>query len=504
MKIFQSSQVREIDSYTIKNEPISSIYLMERASKNFANWFCKKFDRSKEIIIFSGPGNNGGDGLAIARILHERNFKIQVYLLQFGSGLSLDCEQNLKRFKTFENTKLEIISEQDSLPDISDEVFIIDAIFGSGLSRPVSGFPKKIIQTINQAEAEVISIDIPSGLFGEDNASNDCDAIVKANNTISFEFPFQSFFFSENNEYVGKWKVISIWIHPGIVDSTSCRHILVSENDAKQLYKQRDEFSHKGSNGHALMIAGSYGMMGAAVLAVKSCLRGGAGLVTAHLPRFGYEIMQTSVPEALISIDHSDILFTKALNLDKYNAIGIGPGINLKSNTTKAVLKLILDSKVPMILDADAINILAENKEALKNLAPNTILSPHPGEFDRLAGKSNNGYERHLKQIELSEKYRIIIILKGKYTIISIPDGQSFINSTGNSGLATGGSGDVLTGLITALLAQNYTPSDASVLGVYLHGLAADLGLKDQSVESLLPSDVIENLGGAFKRICFD
>ena len=499
MKLFKSAQVREIDSYTIKNEPISSIDLMERASINFANWFCKKFDSAKKVVVFSGPGNNGGDGLAVARILSGRNFNVQVYLLDFGRGLSEDCQLNLNRLKLLKDVRLDILSESDSVPEISGEARIIDAIFGSGLSRPVKAFPKKIIQYINSQESTVISVDIPSGLFGEDNSTNDLESIVKADYTLSFEFPFLAFFFSDNNSVVGKWDTVSIGIHKDIVNATPSKYLYVEESFIKSLFRRRDEFSHKGSYGHALMIAASYGMMGAAVLATKACLRTGVGLVTAHLPRLGYEIMQTSVPEALISIDPSDKIFSDIASLEKYNAIGIGPGLTTNSITAKATLKLISDSKLPMILDADALNILSENKDSLTALAYDTIISPHPGEFDRLAGKSYSGYERHLKQVEMSMKYGLIIILKGKYTIISLPTGESFINPTGNSGLATGGSGDVLTGIITSLLAQNYTPTEASIFGVYLHGFAADLALDHQSQESLLPSDVIDNLGRAFK-----
>lgn len=501
MKIFNSDQVREIDAYTIEHEPISSIDLMERASMSFSKWFCKKFDISKEVIVFAGSGNNGGDGLAIARILRSRNFPVTVYLMNFNGVLSPDCETNAQRLKSGESGNYSELTESGSMPKLKKEYRIIDAIFGSGLSRPVIGFHVEIIKSINKSEAEVISVDIPSGLFGQDNCKNNLEAIIKADYTITFEFPFLSFFFKENKSFVGNWITTPIGIHEGIVKNTEADHLLVRRDFAESLLKKRDSFSHKGNYGHALIVAGSYGMMGAAVLAVKACLRGGVGLVTSHLPRFGYNIMQSSIPEALISIDQSDIIFTEVEQFEKYNSIGIGPGLNTKSNTSKGVLRLISNSRLPMIIDADAINILSDNKQVLKNLPFQTILSPHPGEFDRLAGKSTSEYERHQKQVKLSEKYGIIIILKGRYTIISMHDGNSYINSSGNSGLATGGSGDVLTGLITALLAQNYNPSDAAILGVYLHGLAADLALENQSEESLLPSDVIENLGKAFKYI---
>lgn len=490
-----------MDAYTIEHEPISSIDLMERASNSFADWFSEKFDTAKEVIVFAGPGNNGGDGLAISRILARRKYRVTVYLLNLKNKLSTDCEKNFQRLKSVNGIRLSVLDGTDPSPNLPKESVIIDALFGSGLTRAITGFEAKIIKTINSAGALVVAVDIPSGLFGENNKGNNREAIIKADFTISFEFPFLSFFFKENDPFVGKWLCVAIGIHPDAIEETKADHFLVEKAFVAKLLKNRSKFSHKGSFGHSLIVAGSYGMMGAAILAVRACLRGGSGLVTAHIPRFGYDIMQTSVPEALISIDQSDIIFTEVELLNKFNAIGIGPGLNTKSNTSKGVLKICREFRKALIIDADAINILAENKDVLQELQANTILSPHPGEFDRLAGESETEFERHLKQIDFSVKYGVIIILKGRYTMISLPDGSTFINTTGNSGLATGGSGDVLTGLITALLAQNYLPHEAAILGVYLHGLAADISLSDQSEESLIPGDVIENLGKAFKFI---
>jgi len=498
MKIFSTKQIKEIDAYTIEHEPISSIDLMERASLSFTDCFCEKFDNSKEVLLFAGPGNNGGDGLAIARILARMEYRVSVYLLNLKGTLSSDCLKNLHRLKSVKEIDLKVLNESSPIPLIPDKTVIIDAIFGSGLSRPVSGYIGKLIQLINSSKAEVVSVDIPSGLFGENNLDNNVETIIQADHTITFEIPFLSFFFRENSSFIGNWHVVSIGIHPDTKEAFPSDHIVISKELCASLLKMRDSFSHKGSLGHSLIIAGSYGMMGAATLAVKACLRGGSGLVTAHLPRLGYNIMQIAVPEALISIDQSDIIFTHVDLEEKFNAIGMGPGLNTKSNTSKAVLKIIQDSKVPMLIDADALNILANNKDYLKELATDTILSPHPGEFDRLFGKSHNEFERHQKQIENSKKYGVVIILKGRYTMITLSNGSTYINSTGNSGLATGGSGDVLTGLITSLLAQNYKAHEAAILGIYLHGLAADIALKDESVESLLPSDVIKNLGKAF------
>lgn len=498
MKVFKTSQVREIDQYTIDHEPIFSIDLMERAAMKFANWFALKFDRSIPVYLFAGPGNNGGDGLAVARILSKRGFLVKVFLLNLSRDLSKDCNVNYQRLQEIPGVSIKLISQEKDIPVIKEGIRIIDAIFGSGLTRPLVGLPSRLVKEINNSGCEVVSIDIPSGLFGEDNTANDPDSIIKADFTLSFEFPFLSFFFPENEVYTGKWKSVSIGLHPDAIHSIPSDYQTISREFAGSLLKEKSRFSHKGSNGHALIVSGCYGMMGAAILACKACIRSGAGLVTSHIPRFGYSIMQTSVPESLISLDESDILFSGVKMDEKYTAIGLGPGLNCRSNTEKGVVRLIKEADVPLLLDADAINILSGNPEYQALLAEKSILTPHPGEFDRLAGKSLSGYERHQKQLALSKKHGWIIVLKGSNTIISFPDGKSFINTSGNPGLATGGSGDVLSGMITGLLAQGYSPSEAAILGVYLHGLAADLALEKQSYESLIPSDVIDYIGRSF------
>ena len=498
MKVFNTSQVNAIDHFTIQKEPIESIDLMERASMSFVKWFMRKFDSSRTVMVFSGPGNNGGDGLAIARLLGERFFKVEVCLLKFGSGFSKDCQENLERLgKT--NIPLTIIENSSGLPEITKQTIVVDAIFGSGLSRKVEGFPASVIRAINSSGASIVSVDIPSGLFGEDNRGNDMEAVVRAGYTITFEFPFLSFFFSENEAFIGEWKAVTIGLHPQVIRETPASHEIITRAHIKSFLKTRSSFSHKGSFGHALLIAGCDGMMGAAVLATRACLRTGAGLVTAHVPRKTYPIIQMAAPEALLSIDESDILFTGVPDLSRYTAVAAGPGLNCRTNTGKGLEKLLKEVHVPLVLDADALNILAARPGLMDLLPENTILTPHPKEFDRLFGVSENAFERHQKQVEVSEKRKLIIVLKGAFTMISIPGGITHINTTGNPGMATGGSGDVLTGMILALLAQGYNQEESACLGVYLHGLAADLAMGDQSQESLIPGDIIDRIGKAFK-----
>jgi hydroxyethylthiazole kinase-like uncharacterized protein yjeF len=347
----------------------------------------------------------------------------------------------------------------------------------------------------------VIAIDIPSGLFGEDNRENDYDHVIRADYTLTFQFPFLSFFFDRNEPFVGKWRVHDIKLHPEAIEKTETDYQTIEKEQVARLLPSRNTFAHKGTFGHALVISGCYGMMGAALLAGESCLRAGTGLVTLHVPRFGYSIIQTGFPEALVSLDQSDILFSEPPELSPYSAIGIGPGIGCKQNTGKGLMMVLERAEVPLLIDADGLNLLSAHPEWLDLLPEGTILTPHPKEFDRLAGKSKDSYERHLKQREFAAKHKVIVVLKGAYTGIAAPDGQYWFNTTGNPGMATGGSGDVLTGLITGLLAQDVRPLDAAIMGVYLHGRAGDLAADELGQEALIAGDMVRKLGAAFKEL---
>ena len=311
MKIFKSRQVSEIDTYTIENEPIASIDLMERAANAFVSWFTRNIDNSGKVYIFSGPGNNGGDGMAVARILYERNYKVKAYLLRFTKKLSDDCNKNIERLKKSGEDLYFELDEDSALPEPGKNDVIIDAIFGSGLSRPVEGFPATVIHHMNRSKVPVVAIDIPSGLFGEDNRDNNPENIVLANYTVTFEFPFLSFFFADNARYTGEWIPVPIGLHPRAIEEKQTPYTALDMDVVKPLVKDRAKYSHKGTYGHAMIIAGSYGMMGASILTTHACLKTGAGLVTAHVPRLGYSIIQTALPEALVSIDQSDIQFTE-------------------------------------------------------------------------------------------------------------------------------------------------------------------------------------------------
>lgn len=504
MKLFTTKQIAELDEFTIENEPISDIDLMERAALQITHWVIKRFSNEQRIVFFAGPGNNGGDALAIARQLADFDYQCEVYFVDLGKELQGSPKINWLRLVEQQKVKLSRMINENDFPKIEITDLIIDGLFGSGLSRALEGFPAAVVQKINQLNNTVISIDIPSGLMGEDNSKNRLDSIVRANFTLTFQFPKISFLFVENEIYTGKWEVLPIRLHPDGIESILSEFQYIEQNDVQKNFLPRTKFSHKGTFGHALLIAGSYGKMGAAVLASKACLRSGAGLLTTHIPRLGYNVLQTAVPEAMVSIDQHDSMFTEFPDLNTFSAVAIGPGMNKKQNSKKALCELLDKVSIPLVIDADGLNILAENKDWLQKLPENTILTPHPGEFARLVGESENSYCRLQKQLEFSKKYNVILVVKGAFTCITTPSGKVFFNSSGNPGMATAGSGDVLTGVILGLLAQGIKPHNAAVLGVFIHGLAGDKAADKYSETSLIAGDIIQNLGKAFLKINSD
>ncbi len=500
MKIFPANKVQEIDAYTIEHEPIKSIDLMERAALKLTEWFVKRIKTDRKIIIIAGPGNNGGDALAMARMLIERRYTPKVYFISSSGKLSADCRTNLDRLHQTGIGTVYQISSPDDFPEAGPGDVVVDGVFGSGLSRVVEGLYKSLLTHINQSEASIISIDIPSGLFGEDNSTNNADSIIHASYTLTFQFPFLSFMFADNVCYVGEWHVLDIGLHPGIIENTASKYTLLERQEIAGMFRERKKFDHKGNYGHALCIAGSFGMMGAAVLSGKAAIRSGAGLVTLHVPVSGYEIVQIAVPEVIVSVDKDDDCFSTLPDFGKFTAIAIGPGLGKEKKSAKALNQLMKEVKVPLVIDADALNLLSEDDEEL-SLPEHTILTPHPGEFDRLFGNSNSAWERHEKQLFYAKELNVIIVLKGANSGIAFPDGSYFFNATGNPGMATGGSGDVLTGILVSLLAKGMTPENAALAGVFLHGMAGDMAAEEMGEESLIARDISRNLGNAFKKI---
>jgi ADP-dependent NAD(P)H-hydrate dehydratase / NAD(P)H-hydrate epimerase len=501
LKILPVEKIREADAYTIANEPIASIDLMERAARQCYKWIHSKNPKEKKINIFCGTGNNGGDGLVIGRLLARKGYHCEIIIVRFLEKCSEDFQINHRRREEIPEFRIHDIRDGDEFPEINPGDLIIDAIFGSGLSKPVNKFPASLIDHINNSGAVVITVDIPSGMFADDLPDIKSGAIIRADYTLTFQFPKLSFFFAESEQFVGEWHVLPIGLHPDFIAAAETHYSLLEPDDIAGILKARKRFSHKGTFGHALLIAGSYGKMGAAVLASKACMQAGAGLLTTHVPRQGYDIIQTAFPEAMISIDEGEEYFSGLRDIGPYNAIAIGPGIGMEKQTQNGLKLLIQNAANPLILDADALNILGENKTWLSFLPLGSILTPHPKEFERIASKASDSLERIEIQKEFSKKYSVYVILKGAFSSISTPDGKVFFNPTGNPGMATGGSGDVLTGILSGLLAQGYTPLSTCLMGTFIHGLAGDIAAKKKGFESLIASDIIENLGKAFKKL---
>ncbi|ALO16158.1 Nicotinamide nucleotide repair protein [Salinivirga cyanobacteriivorans] len=499
MKIFKSPQIREIDKTTIEQEPVLSINLMERAAWQLHKFIEEKFSKDKPITIFAGPGNNGGDAVALARLLTDNNYNANLWLLKIGKDRSADCQANIKRLEGYSNIQTHELSDNDKFPEIPANHLIVEGIFGSGLTRPAEGWPAEVIEFINTLPNPVMSIDIPSGLFSEDNRQNN-GAIIKADYTVSFEFPKLAFVLSENELYVGEWQALSIGLLPKTINDTSTKYYYTTENDLP-LLKNRTKFAHKGHFGHALLVAGSFGKTGAAVLAAKACIRSGSGLLSIHIPQFSYSIMQSCVPEAMLVIDETEQIYCQKDHLEPFTVVGAGPGIGQKKSMREALHTLITNTDAPMVLDADALNIISQNHELMDLLPKGSILTPHPKEFDRLTKKHEFHYERIETAREMAEKQKLIVVLKGANTAVIDVNGDVHFNSTGNPAMAKGGSGDVLTGIILGLLSSGYDPIDAARLGVFVHGRAADLALQKESEESLIATDIINHLGLAYKSI---
>lgn len=501
MKLLNTQQIREWDEYTINNEPILGIDLMERAAQRLFAWIRERYSREESFLLFAGPGNNGGDALAFARILYNAGYvKVRVVMLKIGSKLSDECFTNLNRLETLQKVEIIYCNMGDCLPAINDDDIVVDGIFGSGITRPITGYWANIVDHINQNSCETISIDFPSGLYGEDNSDNE-GAKIEAQITLTFQFPNLAFFFADNLAFFGKWFVLDIGLHSGFMNEIDVHYFLTEKQDVSPLIKQRKTFGHKGTYGHGFLIAGSYQKTGAAVLAARACLRSGIGLLTVHVPESGREIMQTTVPEAMVCIDETEMLYCEDNALSRFAALGIGPGIGKKQSMKNALKRLLENSDKPMVLDADALNILSENKDWLDLLPENAILTPHLKEFDRLTKDHSSSYERYKTQLEFSKKYKVIVVLKGGYSCITDIHGNTFFNSTGNPGMATAGSGDVLTGIILSLLAQGYNQLDAAKIGVFIHGYAGDLAVDKIGFESLIASDIIDYLGQAFVKV---
>jgi NAD(P)H-hydrate epimerase len=491
MKILSAQQIHNWDAFTIANEPIHSVDLMERAAQACTDYISHESLFDRPFKIFCGKGNNGGDGLAIARQLLHQHYNVSVYIIEFGAVGTEDFQINLQRLHELD-VNIRFIQSKEFFPEINEDDIVIDALYGSGLNRPLKDLSAALVNHINQSNAFVIAIDVPSGMFIDKSSTG--NPVIKAGVTLTFQCYKLCFLVAENADYTGDVKILDIGLLSAFPETVESVYQLTTEEIIQNIYKPRKPFSHKGSYGHALIIAGNIGKTGAALMATHACLRTGAGLTTVNVPEKFLNAVHGYLPEAMCSLREDE------LDLERITSLGIGPGIGTEKDAQNLVWNVLRQFKELMVIDADALNIISQNQEWLKQLPANTILTPHPKEFERLFGKAENDFERMRMALEQSSKYNCIIVLKGRYTLIA-GKGKGWFNTTGNAGLAKGGSGDILTGIITALLAQKYEPINAALFGVYLHGLAADITLEKQSEESMLASDVIENLGIAFNNL---
>jgi NAD(P)H-hydrate epimerase len=492
LKILDTGQIRALDASTIAREPIPSIELMERACRALVRWLTFRYDTSERIGVVCGTGNNGGDGLGIARLLAKQGYTVSVWVVRGGKE-SPEFSGNLDRLKG-------VLTARDfasGTTSFSDCDILIDAVFGSGLTRPAEGIFSEAIRAINHSDALRVAVDIPSGLFADQHTTGD---VVHADLTLTFQLPKLAFLLPENQKFVGEWRRVDIGLDKSFLREAEAWRFYMTRKSARKLLRPRTKFSHKGDFGHALLIAGSLGKMGAAVLAARGALRSGVGLLTVHVPATGNVILQSSMPEAMLSLDPAQEMFTKAPSLDRYRAVGIGPGLGLSEQTAVA-LGEVLEAGKPMVIDADALNLLSEHRELLHVIPAGSILTPHPREFERLAGKWDNDFDRLAKQLALSRQLKSIVLVKGAHTAIATPEGQVFFNCTGNPGMATGGTGDVLTGILTGLLGQGYPARDAALLGVYLHGLAGDLAARNKGEIGMVAGDLVEYLPEAYNTL---
>ncbi len=501
IKLFTTGQIAGIDRYTIEHEPISDIDLMERAAWEMRLALYPEIAPREPLVFFAGPGNNGGDALALARLFAGQSHPCTVYLLDTGKSLSGSAAVNLVRLNEQGSVVVKRLMQEGDFPHLDPGTLVIDGLFGSGLTRPLTGLAAALVRHINRAGGRVYAIDIPSGLMGEDNRDNDPEHVLRASVTLTLQFPKLSLLFPENEQFVGDVRVVDIGLHPEGIAQTSSPYGLLSAEDIRKMIPVRPRFAHKGTFGHALLVAGSRGKSGAAVLAAQACLRSGAGLVTAHVPAETYPVVQTAVPGAMCSVDEGLGMVTESPVLSDYSAVGIGPGLGRAPETLGALERLLKKVKVPLVIDADGLNLIAENPRLLELLPEGTILTPHPGEFRRLFGDPGDSWHRLQLQREMASRYGVYIVLKGAYSTVAFPEGNLVFNPTGNPGMATGGSGDVLTGLLAGLLAQGMAPGEAAMAGVYLHGLAGDLAAKKFSRPALIATDIVRFLGKAFQRI---
>ncbi len=503
MQIFTGSQIKQWDVYTIEHEPIRSIDLMERAAGFITDFLSARFAKESPVVVMAGPGNNGGDGLAVARLLTTRGYTVDAFLFNTQESLSEDCQEMKHRLESTKHVKsFTEVTNNFTPPTLTPDTIVIDALFGSGLNKPLTGGFAELVKVINTSPSRVVSIDMPSGLMTENNTHNDRQSIIRAHITLTLGQKKLSMYMADNAPYLGEIHVLDIGLSMDFLTRCKSTYTIIEREDIRRMVRRRVDFSHKGTMGHTLLIAGSYGMAGAAILAARANLRSGVGKLTIHTPTANNDILQVAVPEAVLHHDRNELFFSEVVDTTDFDSVAIGPGLSQDEETAIALRSQLPRIQCPVVLDADALNILASHHPWISQVVKNIILTPHPAEFDRLIGNvSKDCYDRLINAQNLATSLHSYILLKSHYTMLCCPNGEVVVNSTGNAGMATAGMGDVLTGIISALLARGYSSRDACVVGMYVHGLAGDLAQEKLGQESLIASDVVDFLPQAFRQL---
>lgn len=499
MKIFSSHQIYQADKSTIQKEQITSDALMERAATQLFEWMHARLRGTQvNIKLFCGIGNNGGDGLVLARKLHEYGYSIHVFVVNYSDKRSEDFLLNLERLKDGKVWP-DFINNDGGLPNISESDIVVDAIFGIGLNRVPDDWVGNLIAHINASNAFTLSVDVPSGL-PVDRSPWEPSYVIRSSYVLSFQLPKLIFFLPETGAYANQWELLDIGLDAEFIAKTETDFELIGRPEILPMYRPRTKFSHKGTYGHAVIIGGSYGKIGAVQLACNACLSVGCGLVTAVVPKCGYHSLQTAVPEAMVLTGSRDKIISRIEIPFSPTAAGIGVGMGKDEDTVQALAVYLKGSGSPMVIDADALNILSENRDLLKDVPEMSILTPHPKELERLIGPWTSDFEMLDKAKSFADRYNLVVVIKGAHTI-TLYNGKGYVNTTGNPGMATAGSGDVLTGMVAGLLAQGYPPAEAAIFGVYLHGLAGDIAASKNGYEALKASIIVGNIGSAYSEL---
>lgn len=491
--LLNQEQMRAADAFTIKEKDILSVDLMESASQAFADAFAEEVpDQETPIAVVCGKGNNGGDGLAIVRLLKDAGYaNVSVYLIAFSAKETEEYKINLKRLEELWFPMV-TVSTPEELPELKDHL-VIDAILGSGLNKPLEGPYRQLVQQVNHSGLRIIAVDVPTG-FPAEGAIDPDGVYLKADLVICFQRPKINFFFPESVQALDRFRVVEIGLDEEFMEKCDSAYQLTDDNAITDLVKPRKSFTHKGTYGHALIIAGQRETMGAALLSAGACLHGGAGLTTVSIPESGLTALNASLPEVMY-LDREKL---DTEEIKKFKVIAAGPGLGTGEDSVE-LMKRLLKLKLPLIVDADALNILGDHADLLDMVSPGSILTPHMKEFDHLFGHHSSWWERLETARKKAVEMNCVIILKNQYTFIVGQDGNVKINSTGNPAMAQGGMGDVLTGLVASFLAQGFTAGQAACIACYLHGRAGD-DLAEYDV-SVTASAVARQVPGTLKGL---